>query len=136
MSDQQRTVRLATELEGLLTDAAIKAREILATLAGPPERLATIAEMEEGGWVRFPGKRAWRQIDSIAVGHPSQTCIHYRFGGVVYSEQVNPWDTLPYQTDAEFQLACDRERGAEDDAMDRMSWAEWFATAHNRGRAS
>lgn len=123
------------EAVGLLADTVRNVQRSIADVQAmldaldpkPAERLVTPAEMEVGGWVRFPGTHAWRQIDSINIGHPSETCIHYRFGGVVYSVPVNPWDTLPYHTDAEFQAICDARQAEEDRADDQLHFAEWQA---------
>lgn len=126
--DTTDAVRLLAETVAQLNKSAAHIRAALDALdPRPRERQVTPAEMEPGGWVRFPGTRSWRQIDSINIGHPSETCVHYRFGGTVYSEPVNPWDTLPYLTAAEMDAICDARQADQDRADDQLHFAEWQA---------
>lgn len=129
MTDTTEAVRLLAETVAQLNQSAAHLRAALKALEPEPaERLVTPAEMEVGGWVRFPGTRTWRQITTVVAGHPSQCLVEYRFGGVTYSQDCCPWDTLPYHTDAEMAAICDAQQAHEDDAADRLDHAVWLVT--------
>lgn len=124
MQDNE-AVRLLADITADINRATANVRALRDMLnPKPSERLVTPAEMEVGGWVRFPGTRSWRKISAIVVGHPSESVIEYEFGGLTYSEPVAPWVTLPYHTAAEFDAICDARQAEEDAAVDRLHVAE------------
>lgn len=127
MTAHDEAVRMLSDTVAALQQSKTNLEAALAAISPKPaERLATPAGMEPGGWVRLPGQRRWWQITTVVCGHPTQSVIEYRCGRATHTYDVLPWETLPYHTDAEL-AAIDAGQAAEDDALDRLQFAEWEA---------
>jgi hypothetical protein len=118
-----------------------------ALLAGHPSTdrpgQRTADEMKPGDWVRLPGSPRWRQVRQVTHCDLDlsecrridwDTYANDRDGTFVH---VDPWTTYPWRSDREFQADCARE----DDGLDRLHHAEWYAdlrdaTAHNYGQVA